>query len=180
MDFDSIIPFIFLLVFFILPGILKQIKAIKTQNQKPVKINKKPSIFDKISERIQQFVQELEQQAKQQKQAGRNQDSPWDALADDQTSSLNFETFEHEDDYFREPEYDIPDTAPSEAQIPAYHAAIEEPEDNTTRLSIKDTGIQKEPLVQHSVSADLIFKSNPLQNAIIWSEILGKPVGLRE
>ncbi len=180
MDFDTIISFLFLIAFFILPGILKRVKAIKTKNTQSVKSNKKPSLFDKISKKIQKFVRELEQQAKQPKQTGQNHDSPWDAIADDQTSPANFETFDQEDDYFREPDSDIPDTPLSEAQIPAYHAAMEEPEDNITRKNIKGPHITKEPLIQHSGSANLIFKSNPLQNAIIWSEILGKPVGLRE
>ncbi len=165
MDFDSIIPFLFLLAFFILPNILKWVK---TKNAKSVKPNKKPSIFDRVSERIQQFVQELEQKARQPEQAGTNQESAWDRLADDQTSSQDFEISDQKDDYFRE------------SEIPAYHDEMEEPEKKITKQNIKVPVIEKKHCIQSSGSTNLIFRSTPLQNAIIWSEVLGKPVGLRE
>jgi len=41
MDFDSIITFLFIIVFFILPGILKQIKAKKKKSITPEKAKKK-------------------------------------------------------------------------------------------------------------------------------------------
>ncbi len=165
MDFDSIISFLFILAFFILPSIFKWVK---TKNAKSVKPNKKPSIFDRVSEKIQQFVQELEQQARQQKQAGTNQESQWDRLADDQPSSQDFEISDQEDDYFRE------------SETPAYHAETKEPEKEITKQNIQMPVIEKEHFIQRTGSSNLIFRSTPLQNAIIWSEILGKPVGLRE
>ncbi len=175
MDFDTIISMLFLLAFFLLPGIIKRVKEINTKNASPAKANKKPSVFNRISEKIQQFVQELEQQARQQKQVDKNQESPWDTLAEDQTPSQDFEISDQEDDYFREP-----DTTAPETEIPAYHAAMEKPEKKIIKRNLIEPVIEKEYLIKRPGSENLIFKSNPLQNAIIWSEILGKPVGLRE
>ena len=161
------------MAFFILPGIFKQFKAAKKKSAAPVKAKKNPSLFDKIGKKIQQVVRELEQQAKQKKQEGDNQASPnqasmWDALAEDQTPSQKIEMHEQEDDYYPKPE-----TLISEAEKQPFHAAIEELEKDNKPHS------KREPILRDSGSKNLVFKSNPLQNAVIWSEILGKPVGLR-
>jgi hypothetical protein len=178
MDFDSIITFLFIIGFFILPGILKQIKAKKKKSITPEKTKKKPSIFDRIGEKIQQFVRELEQQALQQKQAGNKQDSQWDRFEEDEISSQDFETVDREED-FSEPEFETGAAAIPEAQIPAYSAAIKEPEEDMTKQEIKESLSGKGEMIQHPGAAKYVFKSNPLQNAVIWSEILGKPVGLK-
>ncbi|MDA3918215.1 MAG: hypothetical protein PF690_14740 [Deltaproteobacteria bacterium] len=178
MDFDSIITFLFIIAFFILPGILKQLKAKKKKNIKPKKTKKKPSIFDRIGEKIQKFVRELEQQALKQKQADNKQGSDWDRFEEDEISSQDFETFDQEED-FGKPESGIPEAAIPEAQIPAYSAAVKEPEEGMVKQGIKESLSGKGAAMQHPGAAKYVFKSNPLQNAVIWSEILGKPVGLK-
>ena len=178
MDFDSIITFLFIIAFFILPGILKQIKAKKKKSITPKKAKKKPSIFDRISEKIQQFVKELEQQALKQKQADNKQDSEWDRFEEDEMSSQDFETIDQEAD-FSKPEPEMPVTLIPEAQIPAYSATIKEAEKDRTKQEIKESLSGKGEMIQPQVTAKYVFKSNPLQNAVIWSEILGKPIGLK-
>ena len=179
MDFDSIITFLFIIVFFILPGILKQIKAKKKKNITPQKAKKNPSIFDRIGEKVQQFVRELEQQALQQKQAGNKQDSQWDRFEEGEISSQDFETVDQEED-FGKFEPGVPVTEFEEAQIPAYSAAVKEPEEDMVKQDIKETLPGKGAAILHPGTAKHVFKSNPLQNAVIWSEILGKPVGLKD
>jgi len=180
MDFDSIISFLFLIAFFILPAILKRVKGVNKKTASPGNSKKKPSVFDRINAKIQKFVREFEQQAKQQKQTDKTQDSPWDALADDQAASQSRETFDLEDDDFRAPEYEIPDMPVSETKKHAYHSTNIKSEKDITQQSIKKSECEQKKITQYPNLTCLIFKSNPLQNAIIWSEILGKPVGLRE
>lgn len=169
MDFDSIITFLFIIAFFILPGILKQIKARKKKSTTPQKAKRNPSIFDRIGEKIQQFVRELEQQALKQKQADNKQGSDWDRFEEDKISSQDFD----------KPESGIPEAVFEETQIPVYSASIKEPEEDMTKQEIKESLSGKGEMVQHQVTAKYVFKSNPLQNAVIWSEVLGKPVGLK-
>ena len=178
MDFDSIITFLFIIAFFILPGILKQIKAKKKKSITPKKAKTPPSLFDRISEKIQQFVRELEQQALKQKQAENKQDSEWDRFEEDKISSQDFETIYQEED-FSEPESGIPEAAFEEAQIPAYSVAVKKPEEDRTKQEIKESLLGMGAMIQHPGTAKYVFKSNPLQNAVIWSEVLGKPVGLK-
>jgi len=178
MDFDSIITFLFIIVFFILPGILKQIKAKKKKSITPEKAKKKPSIFDHIGEKIQQFVRELEQQALKQKQADKKQDSDWDRFEEGEILSQDFETSDQEED-FSEPESGIPESAFEEAQIPAYSAVVKKPEKDMEKKDIKESLFGEGVARHHPGAAQYVFKSNPLQNAVIWSEILGKPVGLK-
>jgi len=174
MDFDSIISFLFLMAFFILPGLLKRFKEIKAKNAKPAQVSKKPSIFDKIGEKIQKFVRELEQQAKQQKQAGSHQSSAWDDLAEDEDSSFEFETYDQEDDSAGTPELKN-----SEPLIPAEDISISRAAIKKSQKAIKEPLIDQNLILQPSVSSKYVFKSNPLQNAVIWAEILGQPVGLK-
>ena len=178
MDFDSIITFLFIIGFFILPGILKQIKAKKKKSVTPEKTKNPPSIFDRIGEKIQQFVRELEQQALKKKQADNKQGSDWDRFEEDEISFQDFETVDQEED-FSEPESGIPEAAFEEAQIPAYSATIKEAEEDRTKQEIKESLSGKGEMIHPQVTAKYVFKSNPLQNAVIWSEILGKPIGLK-
>jgi hypothetical protein len=178
MDFDSIITFLFIIGFFILPGILKQFKAKKKKSITPEKAKKPPSIFDRIGEKIQQFVRELEQQALKQKQADNKQGSEWDRFEEDEILSQDFETVDQEED-FSEPEFETGAAEFEEAQVPAYSAAVKELEKDMAKKDIKEALSGKGVEIQYPGTAKYVFKSNPLQNAIIWSEILGKPVGLK-
>ncbi|MBW2654048.1 MAG: hypothetical protein JRC91_03680 [Deltaproteobacteria bacterium] len=162
MDFDSIIMFLFIMAFFVLPSILKQIQARKKKTAKPKKTKKMPSIFGRIGERIQQFVQELENQAKQQKKEVREQEIIWETLAEDEDSSPVFESVEDAAD-FSEPE-------PERIKRPV-------------KKKIHSRRPEQEPCFNkplYPLRGKYCFKSNPLQNAIIWSEILSKPLALRE
>ncbi len=153
MDFDSIITFLFILAFFVLPLILKQVKARKKKAPQPKKVKKKTSIFGKLGEQIRQFVRELEEQAQKQRQAGKDQHTVWEELSED------------EDADFSEPEPEVfepPVTKRSQRRKPVQEPSI------------------AEPVLPTQGSGTYQLKSNPLQNAIIWSEILSKPLALRD
>ncbi|MBU2454856.1 MAG: hypothetical protein KJ668_16220, partial [Proteobacteria bacterium] len=118
---------------------------------------KKPSIFDRVGEQIRQFVQDLEEQARQQKKETKGQESFWETLTEDDAD-------------FSEPQaVAIPDRSGYES--------ISQP--------IKKMPPQKkapsiaQPLTP-SLTRSYVLRSNPLQNAVVWSEILSKPVALRD
>lgn len=157
MDFDSIIVFLFVIAFFVLPSLLKQVLARKKKTAAPQAIKKTPSIFDRIGEQIKKFVQDLEEQARQQKKETKGQESFWETLTEDDAD-------------FSEPQaVAIPDRSGYES--------ISQP--------IKKMPPQKkapsiaQPLTP-SLTRSYVLRSNPLQNAVVWSEILSKPVALRD
>ena len=152
-----------LFYFFVLPLILKKIQA----GKKPAPVSepvKKLSLFNRISRQIRQFILELENQARQQRQAGNDTGSVWDRLVKDEELSSDFKT-ETEDAVFNEPGVIVPQKelqkqpAPEKAQCPVKRGRHWKKE---------------------HVSAHCRFKSNQLQNAVIWSEILSSPVALRD
>jgi len=164
MDFDSIITFLFILAFFVLPSILKQIKARKKKAAQPQKVKKKPSIFGRLGEQIRQFIRELEKQAQKQRQSGKDQSTVWEELSEDEELPPGYERVDEDTD-FSEPGPEVfkpPVTIRSQRRKPVQESSI------------------AEPALQASVPGTYRFKSNPLQNAIIWSEILSKPIALRD
>jgi len=159
MDFDSIVTFLFIIAFFVLPSIFKQVMARKKKTATPKKIKKKPSIFDRIGEKIRQFIRELEEQAKQQKKETTEQETIWETLAEDEESPPVFESVSEDAD-FSEPE--------------------PEKVEHLVKKRIQPRRYEPEPCIKEPVLLKYRFKANPLQNAIIWSEILSKPLALKD
>ncbi|MCP3874019.1 MAG: hypothetical protein GY699_12785 [Desulfobacteraceae bacterium] len=170
MDFDSIITFLFIIVFFVLPSIFKQIRAKSKKAGSSGKTEQKPSIFGRIGEQIQQFVQELEKQAQQQKQGQKEPSTVWETFEEDQEELPQFETAG------RDTSYDEPEGFVSkEALIPE----VDPVPDRVVKPKKQAPPQVKQPVMQSS-SSQSRFRSNQLQNAVIWSEILGKPLALRD
>ncbi len=162
MDFDSIVTFLFIIAFFVLPSIFKQVMARKKKTATPKKAAKKPSIFGRISEQIRRFIQELEEQAKQQKKGATEQETIWETLGEDEESPPVFESVEEDAD-FSEPEPEV------------FNPPV--------KKRIQSRKYEQEPCIKESLyplRGKYCFKSNPLQNAIIWSEILSKPLALKD
>lgn len=177
MNFDSTVTFLFIIAFFVLPTILKQLKGrkkkktgLKAKKKTGLKAkNKKPSFFNRIGDQIQQFVRELEDQARQQKEAAKDQESAWESLAEDDIRYSGIETV-GEDADFNVPKRYVPDKK-IESKRP------EQPK--RRQAQIKDSSrcaMEKSARLSNTYR----FKSDPLQNAVVWSEILSKPVALRE
>ena len=168
MDFDSIIPLLFVIAFFVLPSLLKQILGRKQKTGEPNVIKKNPSIFDRLGERIQKFVKDLEEQARQQRQGITEQNTGWEELAEDEESYSDDETA-GEDADFVAPLTMVPPKkrVPEKAAWPA------------KRIPSGQKGIQVKER-KRNLSGTCRYKSNPLQNAIVWSEILSKPIALRD
>jgi len=164
MDFDSIVTFLFIIAFFILPSIFKKVMARKKKPVTPKKVKMKLSIFDRIREQIQQFVKELEEQAKQQKKETRDNKTVWETLGEDEESPPVVESVGDNADLTDPGPKVFPPRAKKRIQ---HRKRIQKP-------------CTDEQVLQRSMYESCRFKSNPLQNAIIWSEILSKPLALRD
>lgn len=176
MDFDSIITFILLIVFFVLPSVIKQIQARKKKApaKKKQKKKGKVSLLSRINDQIQAFLNELEKQSqrarKQQEEAAGPGEDFWESLSDgkEETDEAVFpgETAADEPDFVSEPPFDPDFLKPSAAPVPEADARAEPvipmPPPGSVPAAIRYT-----------------YKRHPLQNAVVWSEILGKPVALR-
>lgn len=179
MDLDSIITLLFLFFFFVLPGLLKRFmpkkKAAAPATAKP---KKKRLVFGGLAQKIQQFIRQIEEQAKQQRQAQKAEESSWEEFMVDETDSREQDRWD-EDDWDRDsdpkpsPEIKLPDSdvlQEAPASIPPHPAASQ----------ISGPYTQGPEIQAGKAWTAGSFRSSPLQNAVIWSEILGKPVGLRE
>ncbi len=170
MDFDSLVTIVFIIVFFILPSIFKQIRAKKRKAETPKKAERKPSFFSRISSQIQDFVQELEQQVQEQRQAQKEADTVWDTFEEKETLPPRVDSVDNDADFY-EPE---PVVYKKSTPLPVVEKPVEKVTPKGQKLFPEDKKAVTPALSQYS------FRSNPLQNAIIWSEILGKPIALRD
>ncbi|MCK5835624.1 MAG: hypothetical protein KAH09_00030 [Desulfobacula sp.] len=170
MDFDSIITIILILLFFTFPTILKQLNRKKKTSTAPNKA-KNLSLFGKLSDKIREFAQEIEKQAKEKKQG-----QGWEELADDgemvKTYEDSFDPDAYEDDGYQNDEVlkPMPESSISVAVSDKPEKPVLKPEEQLPGLE--------------NMSADFCgqsqLSSSRLQQAIIWSEILSKPVALRQ
>ncbi len=168
MDFDTIF-FLFLFFFFILPQLLKLLKLKK----KPAK-GKKPTLVDRIGERLRKVAQEIEAQRKQYQNAGTDMAPDmtprdiWQVLAGEEAPVVKEPVPEEIPQPAQQTDIRIPEIPRPEkkSQAPPRPA---EPPGHSVR---KRAAIQKK-------TAPCRYRTRALQNAVVWSEILGKPVSLR-
>lgn len=173
MKFDSVITILFIIAFFILPSILKQVQARKKKTPAAKPSRKKPGAFGKIGDQIRQFILELEAQARQQKEAGsgEKQERPgdiWETLAEGEPVLSGGET-----DGTALSTLNVPprvmhkETVPEKITLPGKR-----------RAPLKKAGAPGTRFRRGRKACRL--KTIPLQNAIVWSEILSKPLALRD
>jgi len=171
MNFDSIISIFIIIVFFVLPVVLKRLQA---KNKAAVKsgpvVRKKTSLFERMGEQIQEFVKDLEQQAKAEKAAPGKKDGIWERLAEDKTlriETTRIKTKTEADQGWAiigepspEPEKEI---KPAKAMVKGKKAD-----------RIKETNVCRPP------GNYALNSRRKLRQAVVWSEILSKPLALRE
>ena len=166
MDFDSIISFLLIILFFVMPTILKRLKK-KTPASAPGGKAKKLSLFEKLGEQIRQYAENLEQEAAKGKQPRETQENIWDQLAGEEDLQDIYEDF-HEEEFT------------PVAESPVFTAdrimPVKEKEHPAPRL-------EKQVFARKPCSTAIFgqpkFSSDQLQQAVIWSEILSKPIALR-
>ncbi|MEH0018772.1 MAG: hypothetical protein V6Z89_03915 [Desulfobacter sp.] len=162
MDFDTLITYILLFLFFVLPSILKR----KGQKKKtaPREKKKKPSIFDRLGQKIQEFIRELEKQARE---AKKEQDgSVWDEL-DDRDEEM-VPAYEAGDGDFQSHEPEAPD--------------LSRPGTRTVRVTPPEQSHPKDmaPTCPAVPAVRAGLPAHALQQAVVWSEVLGPPIALRK
>lgn len=172
MDTDSVITLLLFLAFFVLPSIFRQIRARKKKSgAAPVKQSRNNTLFSRIREQFQKFIKELEEQAQQSKQQQRQEvEGPgedfWDSLGKEEPAQ---DAYSHGvEDAVTEPE--VPQVTEPFTQPPSV------PDLNISA----DTGMTSAGISQRNARMRATFRQHPLQNAVVWSEILGKPKALRD
>ena len=176
MDFDTIVNLIILFLFLALPSLLKRIKTKKSRPGQPAqkgagKKNKPVlfALFGKITSQIEQFRMELERQARLQQQSEK---TAWDDLAEPLPEDPGQEP-DFPEQGFRADPWD-----PGEKDADFLAAEAMEPEKPKMRR-------EPEPVRKKGPSSETcprpLRRAAPcrLRKAVIWSEILGKPVALR-
>ena len=175
MELETLINLFLLFIFFVGSAIVRRIQERKKRlaaAPKPAK--KKKSLIripflDKIREQLRQAAEELERQAKlaKQEQEGKLDQTVWDDLAEAEPDQADQAPWMVTQDYAPEqydPEFDFEEKPkPEEAPV---MAAVKEKEPLEVRVPETEPG---RPAQVHT----------RLQQAVIWSEILAKPVSLR-
>jgi hypothetical protein len=168
MNFDSIISIFLIFIFFVLPIVLKRLQAKNKAAVKPGPATKKKvSLFERMGEQIQEFVKDLEQQAKAEKEAEGKKDGIWERLAEDEKTnarSLKIETPIHEKRRMIGDE----DSAPQKMGPPV----------QTGFNKKREAPVEKSGY--YCPESYALNSRRKLRQAVVWSEILSKPVALRE
>jgi len=169
MNFDSILSIVLLVVFFALPSVFKQMAGKKKAG------TPRPGIFSWISTRIKNFADQIESRAGQPAPTADSAQSLWDALAEDETI-----TDPEPSATFSVPENDL------SSRISENTATDDPDTQQGTARPWQDNIIVTENIKDAAQDTDippparLRFRKNQLQNAIIWSEILSKPLAFRD
>ena len=164
MDFDSIFPLLILLLFFLLPSLIKQIKLADKNPQKN-------TIFSKIGNQIHLFIKEIEhqrQQQEQQQRANTPSSDIWETLAQED----NYLPVQEKEQLINESEFIKP--VQEEKWADSFNEFEKtKPAPIADKIDKIDKTVKQAPCI--TIGS---YKSNQLQNAVIWSEVLGKPVAL--
>ncbi|WP_022665766.1 hypothetical protein [Desulfospira joergensenii] len=175
MDFDTLINIIILFLFLALPSIVRRRLAKKKMKAGPEKKKKvkKPglfSLFGKISDQLQEFRRELERQAGAQKQ--KSGETIWDDLAEPPLEDPG-------QNRVRPQEAPFDPREPVEDEADAFVAAGREAK---KRERSPEPGSIQQDLrpARPSCLGPGQVRSCRLRRAVIWAEILDKPVALRD
>jgi len=170
MNFDSIISIFIIIVFFVLPVVLKRLQTKNKAAAKPGPVvRKKASLFERMGEQIQEFVKDLEQQARAEKEAPGKKDGIWERLAEDEKAGTDAGSLKIETPvYGKRTMTGDQDSAPKKTINPVQ-----------TGFKKKKEGPAGKPGPWCPESYALNSRRK-LRQAVVWSEILGKPIALRE
>ncbi len=149
-----------------MPAVLKRLKK-KIPTSAPAGKARKLSLFEKLGEQIRQYAENLEQEAAKGKQSQKTQETIWDQLAGE-------EEFQDIHGDFHE------EALGPVAEAPVFTADRVMPAKKKERpapKSEKQVFVQQPSLTRGFGPAK--FSSDQLQQAVIWSEILSKPIALR-
>ena len=175
MDLETLINIVLVFLFLLITTLVRGLKA--RQQKKVLKKKKKPAkaspfnFFHKIRDQIQSSLEELERQARQQKKKKEPEPSDpsfWEELS--------------EGEMIQE-EREMPSAVEAE-QTPAY--ARDQTDDPIQKMApdfeVQDREI-KTPRSSEEVPPPTLHpygRRPSLRQAVVWAEIIGKPVALRK
>lgn len=178
MDIDTLITYLVLFFAFVLPSVLKRKGKGKKRAAKKTK-KRTIKIFGRIGDAIREFLRELEKQALEaRKKQQEGEPSAWDQLDDRAAEDWTTPDRDMEDPGDREPE-PVHGPVPEARRDGADHSFASARE---VRLPLPGdaagTPASREAGAETVVRAAL--PAHSLQQAVIWSEILGKPKALKD
>lgn len=177
MDLETLINIVLVFLFLLITTLVRGLKA--RQQKKVLKKKKKPAkaspfnFFHKIRDQIQSSLEELERQARQQRQKKGPEPEPSDPSFWEELS---------EGEMIQE-EREMPSAVETE-QTPAY--ARDQTDDPIQKMApdfeVQDREI-KTPRSSEEVPPPTLHpygRRPSLRQAVVWAEIIGKPVALRK
>jgi hypothetical protein len=175
MDFDSIIPLLIFIVFVGLPAIFRKIRGKKNSEKSAYAKTRKISLFDRISEKIQGAIREAEQQRQQNRQEDsydtvKKPESLWEILAEEEKA-------QEAPHVYKKPEPDL-------SQTVEFDSVLEPEETEKSQKVILEEEKKVVPVIKAAPACYLsgqyeLNSGSQLRQAIVWAEILAKPVSLR-
>jgi hypothetical protein len=169
MDLDSLITFLLFLAFFVLPSIIRMIRAGKKKSGTAPPKEKKTSFFGRVTDRFAQVIRELEEQVQQAKQQQQGTDGPsqdfWQTFKDDEWE-------EEESGQAGKVAATGLEPQPATEPFTVPPEVLEPRRKNMGNKTVFGSARRKRKV-------QICYKRHPLQNAVVWSEILGKPKALR-
>jgi flagellar biosynthesis GTPase FlhF len=177
MDLETLINIVLVFFFLLITTLVRGLKAKQKQQKKKVRKQKQPakpspfSFFQKIRDQIQESLQELEKQARQQRQQKETEPEPSDTTFWDELSEDGDIPQEQEKPTDRETE---PAYTRDRADDPIQQMALDS--------QVEDREIRTPPSPKEVPPPTLhpYGRRPSLRQAVVWAEIIGKPVALRK
>lgn len=171
MDLDALINIILLCIFLVISALARRQKAKKQAKAvKPVKPRKKSrfAFIENIREQLRQYAEELERQARQQKREA--EPDFWTELAREESVEQADSQADSDIEIAPRP-IPVPDAQQPDTPCPATKSL----KHRKRRMACERISRFQDKECPRSPVADI-----PLRQAVIWSEIIGKPVALRD
>ena len=173
MDFDSIISFLLILLFFIFPTLLKRFsqkkKTISPQGKIETERSKKRSVFERLGDQLREYAQTLEKEAQEAREGTQSPENIWEQAEEEPLPP------HHKDFFEKDSEPPVYDSAPT--AVPSVTAAPVMPGEKLKKpVPTKKKDASCSP---RAGSFQSPRRACQLQQAIVWSEILSRPVALR-
>ena len=177
MDFDSFIIFVLFITFFILPSVLQQIK--KARKKKGASTAAAPKGRRPAWVKIQEFLAALDARARSAESSGPVRDNIWDSFRDEPVEEPFLRAEPAEERAFdREIKPGSATAVVIEKPLPQQKVRAGPEKSSPVKIK-RDTWVSSAP-EKHLPERPFRFKKNDLQNAVVFSEIIGRPVALKQ
>lgn len=179
MDFESFLTFLLFLLFFVLPTIIKQLKARKAKKEGTPKKAKSTSFFGKIGEEIRRYLEDLERQAQEARESGARESEAREPATEEQDFWESMAEEDEEEPAYRETPPPLEEKPAPVSAVPYRYVSDPPPAKPAQKKRPKPQ--EEEKYIRFAApSVSLSFRQDPLQNAIVLSEILSSPLALRK